>query len=113
MNKLKRIKRKINIKKKLKIGSGRLRLSVFKSNKYIYGQIIDDKNRQTLVAVSEKELKDKSGNKIERSKKLGNLLGQKAKTKKLEKVVFDRSGFRYLGRVKAFAEGAKDGGLIF
>lgn len=113
MNKLKRLKRKINIRKKLNTDTARPRLSVFKSNKYIYGQIIDDKNRQTLVAVSEKELKDKSGNKIERSKKLGNLLGQKAKTKKLQKVVFDRSGFRYLGRVKAFAEGAKDGGLIF
>lgn len=113
------------------------RLSVFRSNKYIYAQIIDDTKGETLVAVSEKDVKldSESGTAKKRSKKrgvdegtpavpgkysktdraklVGELLAKKAKRKKITKAVFDRGGYKYHGRVKALAEGARKGGLKF
>lgn len=95
----------------------RLRLSVFRSNKYIYGQIIDDEKGQTLVAASDlamKQLNNKTvKNKIERAGEVGKLLAEKAIGKKIKEIVFDRGRFRYHGRVKALAEGAREGGLKF
>ena len=91
------------------------RLSVFRSNTDIYVQLIDDDNAVTLAAASskDKDIKAQSGNKIEKSKLVGQAIARKAKELGLEKVVFDRGGNLYHGRVKAFADGAREGGLVF
>jgi len=92
----------------------RLRLAVFRSCKHLSAQIIDDEKRATLVSVSEKELKSKEKTtKSDRATQLGELLASKAKALGLEKVKFDRRAYRYHGRVKALAEGARKGGLDF
>jgi len=93
----------------------RLRLAVFRSNKYIYAQIIDDEKGHTLVAVS--DLSDLSnlshlGN-LEKAKEVGKILAKKALEKGIEYVYFDRRKYKYHGRVKALAEGAREGGLKF
>lgn len=94
--------------------STRPRLTVFRSNKFIYAQIIDDQNGKTLVAVSPKEIAKKSGEKkVEIGFALGKLVAEKAKKKKISKVVFDRGSFAYHGRIKAVADGAREGGLTF
>ncbi len=90
----------------------RLRLSVFRSSKYIYAQIIDDEKQHTLVSASEKDIQ-KAGTKIQRAKLVGLALAQKAKIEKIKAVFFDRGRFRYQGRLKALAEGAREGGLGF
>ncbi len=91
------------------------RLSVFRSNADIYCQLIDDVNGVTLAAASsrEKDIKAQAGNKVEKSKLVGQSLARKAKELSLENVVFDRGGNLYHGRVKAVAEGAREGGLVF
>jgi large subunit ribosomal protein L18 len=91
------------------------RLSVFRSNMEIYCQLIDDVNSVTLVAASskEKDIKAQAGNKVEKSKFVGQSLARKAKELGLETVVFDRGGNLYHGRVKAVADGAREGGLVF
>lgn len=91
----------------------RLRLSVFRSNKYIYGQLIDDLRGQTLVSTSEKDIGKISGSKTEKARQVGKLLAEKAKKLKIKIVFFDRGQFKYQGRVKALAEGAREGGLEF
>ena len=96
--------------------AGRPRLSVFKSLKHIYAQIIDDEKGKTLVSASEQELSKSArstGKKIEKAEEIGKLIAKKALEKKIEKVVFDRGSFRYHGRIKALAEGARQGGLKF
>ncbi len=89
------------------------RLSVFRSNSAIYAQIIDDRSGKTLCAASSKELADATGNKTDLSKLTGSKLAEKASANGIEKVVFDRGGYLYHGRVKALAEGAREGGLKF
>jgi large subunit ribosomal protein L18 len=91
------------------------RLSVFRSNTEIYCQLIDDVNSVTLAAASskEKDIKAQTGNKVEKSKLVGQSLARKAKELGLETVVFDRGGNLYHGRVKAVADGAREGGLVF
>ena len=91
------------------------RLSVFRSNTEIYVQLIDDDNAVTLAAASskDKEVKAQSGNKTEKSKMVGQAIARKAKELGIEAVVFDRGGNLYHGRVKAIADGAREGGLIF
>jgi large subunit ribosomal protein L18 len=111
-----RLKRKQRIKKK--IGSGaRLRLSVFRSCKHIYAQIIDDGKGHTLVAAStlSGELKDQlSGlKKVDAAKAVGKLLAAKAKAQGIQQVVFDRNGFLYHGRLKAVADSCRENGLEF
>ena len=93
----------------------RFRLSVFRSNKFVYAQIIDDKEGKTLAAASERELEDKlqKETKIGKAKKVGQLLAQKASARKIKAVTFNRGGYKYHGRIKALAEGARDGGLSF
>ncbi len=88
------------------------RLNVFRSNQHIYGSMIDDVTGKTLISVSDKELK-KSGqkNKTEKAFEAGVLIAGKAKKKKIQKAVFDRAGYKYHGRVKAFAEGARSEGI--
>ena len=89
------------------------RLSVFRSNKEIYAQIIDDEKRTTLVSASslDKSLKLKNGGNVEAAKAVGKLLAENAKKAKIKKVVFDRGGYLYHGRVKALAEAARENGL--
>jgi len=92
-------------------------LAVFRSNKYIYAQIIDDKESHTLVSCGEKELNKKDlKEKITKVKKaglVGELLAEKAKKAGVKKIKFDRRSYKYHGRVKALAEGARKGGLEF
>lgn len=106
------LKRKKRIRAKLRRFSKRLRLNVFRSNKAIYGQIIDDKKRETLVSAHSLELKEKTKqSKIETAFKVGELLAQRALKKKIKEVYFDRGAYKYHGRIKALAEGARKGGL--
>ncbi len=107
----KRIRRHKRIRAKISGTQERPRLSVFKSNKYIHAQIINDKDAVTLVAISDRNIKGKT--KIEKAKGAGMEIAKMAKLKKIEKVVFDRGGFIFTGRVKAFAEGARKEGLVF
>ncbi|MCC3246008.1 50S ribosomal protein L18 [Methylocystis sp. WRRC1] len=96
---------------------GRPRLSVFRSSKQIYAQIIDDEKGETLVSASsiEKTNRDalKSGANIEAAKVVGKLLAERATAKGVKEVVFDRGAYMYHGRVKALADGAREGGLQF
>lgn len=91
------------------------RLSVFKSNSYIYAQLVDDGNERTLVSVSSIGLKKAkpSLKKTAVAREAGKILAEKALTQKIKKVVFDRGGYVYTGRVKALAEGSREGGLQF
>lgn len=91
----------------------RARLSVFRSNKYIYAQVIDEEKQYTLVSASEKDITKPVGTKTERARLVGQLLAQKAKKKRVSEVFFDRGRFTYKGRIKALAEGAREGGLKF
>lgn len=93
-------------------GSDRVRVSVYRSNKYIFAQLIDDVKNITVVGLSEKALKTK-GTKSEKAKALGLLLAEKAKEKKISKLVFDRGSYAYHGRVKNVAEGLREGGMDF
>jgi large subunit ribosomal protein L18 len=91
------------------------RLSVFRSNKDIYVQLIDDVNSVTIAAASsrEKDIVAQAGNKVEKSKLVGQSIARKAKELGIETVVFDRGGNLYHGRVKSVADGAREGGLVF
>jgi len=115
---LTKLERRIRIKKRTRkhvLGTAkRPRLSVFRSNKQIDAQLIDDVNGVTLTAISSgsKEVKAK-GTKSEIAKEVGKLLAEKAIKKGIESCAFDRNGFLYHGRVKALAEGAREGGLKF
>lgn len=106
-----RARLKKGIRRKIKGTSDVPRISVFRSNKAIYGQIIDDLKGITLAAVSSKEVG--AALTVETSKEVGKKLAEKAKAAGLDSVVFDRNGYPYHGRVKAFAEGAREGGLKF
>jgi len=111
------LRAKLRIRKKIKRFSNRLRLSVYRSNNYIYAQIIDDQQKKTLLAVHPKEisadLKIGKGEskKMKEAFLLGEVLAKKALVKKIKKVVFDKGCYKYHGRVKALAEGARKGGL--
>ena len=89
------------------------RLNVFRSNSQIFAQIIDDENGTTLVSSSSVELKIKNGGNVEGAALVGKDIAEKAKKKNIEKVVFDRGGYLYHGRVKALAEAARENGLEF
>ncbi|MCM2322050.1 MAG: 50S ribosomal protein L18 [Oligoflexia bacterium] len=110
-----RFKRKRRIRARVEGTSERPRLSVFRSNKHIYVQLVDDVKGHTLVAAStmEEELREKVGGSIEGAKTLGNLVAKRALAKNISLVVFDRSGYLYHGRVKALADAAREGGLKF
>lgn len=112
-----RLKRKVRVKNNISTNADRLRLNVFRSNKHIYAQLINDIDGKTLVSASSKS-KDLSKeveklNKVDSAKKVGELIGKLAKDKGVSKVVFDRGGYLYHGRVKALAEGARSQGLEF
>lgn len=89
------------------------RLSVFCSNKHINLQLIDDSCGKTIVSVRDSEIKQTKLKKTEQGREAGKLIAAKALSKKIEKIIFDRGGYRYHGRVKAVAEGAREAGLNF
>jgi large subunit ribosomal protein L18 len=105
-------RRKLRIRETISGSSERPRLSVFRSNKYIYGQIVDDVNGKTIVSVSTKELGSKTP-KLDSSLSAGIELAKRASEKGIKAVVFDRNGYIYHGRVQKFAEGSRQGGLEF
>jgi len=108
-----RAKRRRRIRGRVVGTTDRPRVSVFRSNKAIYAQVIDDATGTTLAAARSAEV-DRSGlDKTAVAKKVGALLAERARAHKIETVVFDRSGYLYHGRVKALAEGAREGGLVF
>ena len=111
------IKRRIRIKRgirnKVSGTALRPRLSVYRSNKAIYAQLIDDVTGTTLVSASSKETSVGGGTKVDQSKKVGVMLAEKAKAAKIEAIIFDRNGFRFHGRIAALAEGARENGLKF
>ena len=105
---------KTAIRKKLRGNSERPRLTVFRSNADIYAQVIDDEQGHTLVSVGslkDKNAHDASG--VEQAKLIGKAIAEKAKAAGIEKVVFDRNGYLYHGRVKALADAAREAGLNF
>lgn len=113
MNTSSKLLRQKRIRSKIKQNVDRPRLSVHRSNSYIYAQIIDDVKGKTLLGVSEKLLGKEKGTKTENAKKVGLLIAKKAAEKKIKDVVFDKGSYKYHGRVKALAEGAREGGLKF
>ena len=111
-----KIKRKLRNRKKLKkVNINRYRISVSKSLNNLSAQIIDDKEKKTLVSASsiEKEFKKNKVKKIEKSSLIGEILAKRAKEKNINKVYFDRGGYKYHGRIKAFAEILRKNGLKF
>ncbi len=115
IQKKKNLKREIRQKRVRSRVSGvntRPRLAVFKANKHIYAQLIDDELGKTLASASSMELKAKA-KKLDVAKEVGKLLASKALLKNMKAVKFDRGGFAYHGRIKALAEGAREGGLEF
>ena len=110
------IKRKLRNRKRLKsVNSNRFRISVTKSLNNLFAQIIDDKSKKTIVSASsiEKDVKTKKMKKIDKSNYIGEILAKRAKDKNISNVYFDRGGYKYHGRVKAFAETLKKNGLKF
>ena len=111
-----KIKRKLRNRKKLKmVKENRYRISVSKSLNNLFAQIIDDKQKKTLVSASsiEKDIKKNKVKKIEKSNLIGEILAKRAKEKNISEVYFDRGGYRYHGRIKAFAETLRKNGLKF
>lgn len=106
-----RLRRKVRIRARVTGTAERPRLSVHRSLKQITAQVIDDAAGKTLIAVSTKEAKVKSN--VEGAKKAGELLAKKAKDAGITSVVFDRNAYKYHGRIKALADGAREGGLQF
>lgn len=114
MNRVKQQKtqRQNRVRAKLRHSNGLPRLSVYRSNKHIYAQLIDDSKHTTLFGVSEKLISAK-GTKVEVAAVLGKKIAEMAKEKKIKEIKFDKGSYRYHGRVKALAEAAREGGLIF
>tara|TARA_B100001758_G_C18101540_1_gene448716 strand:+ start:276 stop:629 length:354 start_codon:yes stop_codon:yes gene_type:complete len=111
-----KVKRKLRNRKKLKkVNNNRYRISVSKSLKNVFAQIIDDKKKKTLVSASsiEKEVKKNKIKKIEKSTLIGEILAKRAKEKNINEVYFDRGEYKYHGRIKAFAETLRKNGLKF
>ena len=105
------IQRKARVSAKVSASPGRPRLSVFRSNKYLYAQIIDDTKGKTLVSASSSKIKE--GTNTQKAEEVGLALAKKALKAKIKKVTFDRSGYKYHGIIKALAEAARKGGLEF
>lgn len=112
--KTQKLNRQKRVRAKIYGSQQKPRLSVFRSNKFIYVQAIDDENQKTIVGVSEKELKERNKvKKTDRAFELGKLLAKKVLSKKITEAVFDRGSYKYHGRVKNIAQGAREGGLKF
>ena len=117
LRKVSRLKRKKSIRKRLNGTAERPRMSVFRSSRHIYAQLVDDVKGGTLVSASslEKAVRDlpKFESKVAQAEHIGKLIAERAKEKGIEAVVFDRNGFLYHGRVKALSSGAREAGLKF
>lgn len=116
--KTRRDKIKLKIRKRIKGTPEKPRLVVFRSLNHIYAQLIDDVNHKTLLSINsiDKNVNDKLSTektKVAKSKLIGKLLAEKAKSSNIDRIVFDRGGYLYHGRVKAIADGAREGGLKF
>ena len=113
LRKTNRARRKLRVRKKVFGTKEMPRLTVFRSNKYAYAQLIDDTAGKTVASVSLNDLKKmhEKTKKTDASFELGKLLAQKAAEKKVKKAVFDRNGYKYHGRVQKVADGAREGGL--
>lgn len=112
----KQVKRKrihTKIRKKIFGTKDRPRFCVFRANKHIYAQLVDDSTGKILASASDVKFKNKKGTKVQHAMEVGKMIAKEAESKKIEKVVFDRGGFVFHGRVKAIADGAKEGGLKF
>jgi len=106
----KRFRRHLRVRKKVEGTTERPRLVVFRSLKHIYAQLVDDASMRTLMTISDAKL---DGKKMEKSSEVGKQLAARAKEAGITRVVFDRAGYKYHGRVKAVADGAREGGLEF
>jgi large subunit ribosomal protein L18 len=104
-----RLRRHRRVRKTVAGTAERPRLAIYRSNRHIYAQLVDDHAARTLAAAS--DLSTDGGNKIDRAKQVGQAIAERAKEAGIERVVFDRGGRLYQGRVKAVAEGAREGGL--
>lgn len=107
------LRRKKKVRAKISGTEKRPRLSVYRSSRYIYAQIVDDSKGKTLVAASNLSKELQKTSKVEQAKKVGAEIAKAALAKKIKKVVFDKSGYKYHGRLKALADGAREGGLEF
>ena len=108
-----RYRRQKRVRTKISGTKDRPRLSVFRSAKHIYAQLIDDEKGRTLIVSSDLELKKGKKKKTDMAREVGKLIAKKAQNLKIDKVIFDRGGYQYHGRVKSLAEGAREGGLKF
>ncbi len=108
-----RLKRRKRVRSKVSGTAERPRLSVFRSNRGVFAQLIDDRSGKTVVAVNWIEADLRKLGPMDQAKKVGSLLAERAKEAGVSTCVFDRGGYRYHGRVKALAEGAREGGLEF
>jgi large subunit ribosomal protein L18 len=109
-------RRKATVRRAIKeAATGRARLTVFRSSKHIYAQVIDDGKGSTVAAASslEKDMRSKTGANVDAAKAVGKLVAQRAIEKGVKTVVFDRGGYLYHGRIKALADAAREGGLQF
>jgi large subunit ribosomal protein L18 len=108
-----RMRRRRRVRAKVRGSAERPRLSVYRSNKGIFAQLVDDDSGRTLAGISWTEEELRKLGRLEQSKRAGELLAERAKSAGVEACVFDRGGYRYHGRVRALAEGAREGGLKF
>lgn len=106
-------RRAARVRAKISGTAGRPRLSIFRSLKHVYAQLIDDEHGKTLVFASEAELKNAKGKKVDLALQVGELVAKKATAAGITTVVFDKSHYKFHGRIKAVAEGARQGGLKF
>jgi large subunit ribosomal protein L18 len=109
----KRLKRRRRVRSKVRGTAARPRLSIFRSNRGMFAQLIDDTSGRTLAAVSWTETNFRSLGSMEQAKAVGEAIAKRAKQAGIESCVFDRGGYQYHGRVAALAEGAREGGLAF
>jgi large subunit ribosomal protein L18 len=109
----KRLKRRRRVRAKVRGTAARPRIAVFRSNRGIFAQVIDDDAGRTVAAVNWTEADLRGLKPMEQASRAGSLIAERAKAAGIESVVFDRGGYRYHGRVKALAEGAREGGLTF
>ena len=108
-----RLKRRRRVRAKVRGTAERPRVSVFRSNRGIFAQLIDDDAGRTLAAVNWTEADLRTRKPMDQARRAGELLAERAKAAGIERAVFDRGGYQYHGRVKAFAEGVREGGLAF
>jgi len=109
----KRLRRRRRVRAKVRGSAERPRISVFRSNRGIFAQLVDDDAGRTLAAVTWTESELKPLGRLDQARRAGALLGERAKAGGIERAVFDRGGYQYHGRVKAFADGAREAGLHF